>query len=139
MAHRTRRRRLASLATGVLLAGAGTIGLSAAVTPASAASCSPKTDYDVNATWSNWCGIGTHDFSQGPGQWHGVFEIRDATAPYHRVWLHNYYTWSPSAGGQWHTWSYCLYSRDKDVSPPASNHNFLYVQNVQISANTSPC
>jgi hypothetical protein len=95
---------------------------------AQAATCSPKTDININESWTHVCGIGDWVYNGGVA----IDEIRDASAPFHRIWLHNY--WDPTMG-VWQPWSKCVYG-SSDYTVPVYH---VLVHDVQVSANTSPC
>ncbi len=110
-----------TLSSGLALTAATAGPAAAAQTPATS-SCNPKTDFEtLNPSsflvWTNFCGTGYKDPID-------LYKIRDATTPYHRVWLHN------SSGHSWCFWG----GSDKDV-PVA----FQQPTNMLVSANTSPC
>jgi hypothetical protein len=113
---------VAAATTAASLAG----GIAAAKQPAAAttvtSSCSPKTDYEIatsaGTSWHNVCGIGTWNITS-------VIEVRDASYPLHRIWIH------ASGGATW-----CAYgTNDQDVP----GYESAYGYNLQVSANTSPC
>lgn len=90
--------------------------------------CLPKTDVDVNGTWTHFCGEGT--FSVIPFDKTGSFtldKVRDASYPLHQVFLENpadpYVT-------------VCLES-STDYVLPASLQNFT--KEVQVTDTTSAC
>lgn len=112
----------AAAAAATLSAGIIAAAPSAGAAPA-AGSCYPKTDYEVlnyggAGWWHNWCGTGV----RYPGT---VFEVRDASYPYHRVWVHDWY------GRAWCAWG----PGDRRVPWAMA----VYPKNVLISSNTSPC
>lgn len=121
--------RTAAATTSAVIAVAGSVLAAGAVTaaPAGAATCSPKTDYEWGSPgsagfWANWCGTGY----RYPAS---LYEVRDATAPYHRIWVHN------ELGQAWCAWG------PHDTAVP---YNFdgiggAGIANVLISANTSSC
>lgn len=110
--------------------------------PAGAQSCGsgqPKLDYEYEngsesgggaTAWSNVCGTGTWDWNIGSFSTQDwlLIAIRMPTTPYHRVWLHQ--------GSN----SLCLYSEDNDIYISGyDGGTWLQPDNVQVSANTSPC
>lgn len=124
---------------GIPLATAGPAAAAGGSIPAVSPTCSagqPKLDYEwyerVNGggvsdkVWSNVCGTGTWTWLKAvAGGGNYLAEIRMPTTPYHRVWLH--------LSG--HT-PLCLYSRNTDISVPATYDS---PDDVQVAANTSPC
>lgn len=123
------KKRASLLAAAVALAGGiAATQPAAAATSASAgaaSSCNPKTDYEYNSglgSWSNWCGTGYFYYTY-------VFEVRDATAPYHRIWIHN------ADGGAWCAWG----PNDTKVPWNFDGQNGIDIENILVSANTSSC
>lgn len=113
---------LAAAAAATALAG-GIAVTPAGATVTAASTCSPKTDYtDASDTWTNWCGTGY----RYPGV---VYEVRDASAPYHRIWFHN------SAGQAWCAWG----PYDQTVPYAFNGVNQYSLTNVLISDNTNSC
>jgi len=114
-------------------------GLAAASVPAQAATakkatavtastCSPKTDYEYHvpgysAAWSHVCGIGTWSMNS-------VTKVRDATFPYHRIWIHAYDI-NGTYLGAWCAWG------PNDTTVPAKFYN--NGDDLQVSANTASC
>lgn len=98
---------------------------------ASATSCTPKVDEELDGVWGNTCGDGTlllyNDYV--------VDAIRSPSAPYHRIWFHEYYDNSGLTA--------CFYSEDNDIYPGDYVAEYgAWVEtpgNIQVSANTSPC
>lgn len=95
---------------------------------AAAATCLPKTDININESWTHVCGLSTFWYNGSVA----IDEVRDASAPFHRIWLHNY--WDPIEG-QWQPWTHCVYG-SSDYTVPVY---YVLLQNVQVSGNTAPC
>lgn len=136
------RKRRAALAAGAAALAAAAAGTAAAAQPAAAATarqaaatattaasvCNPKTDIEshvpgYSSTWSNVCGTGTWSRED-------IAEVRDATAPYHRIWIHAY---NINGGyiGAWCAWG------PNDTKVPSTYYN--NGSNIQVSANTARC
>ena len=90
--------------------------------------CNPKTDYEDYWGgawhWSNFCGIGTWALPTPE-----VLKVRDATYPYHRIWLHG-----QNAYGQQITW--CAWGPNDQTVP---SYMYGYAYNLQVSDNTAAC
>jgi len=104
---------------------------------ADASSCSVKTDINIGQGgtrfWTNWCGLGDHALNTtGESRLTALNEVRDATFPLHRVWLHGYLD---PISGQMQPWTMCIYSHS-DVTVPGYR---VLVGDVLVSANTHPC
>lgn len=123
-----RRLRTAVATTSAVLAVAGSVLAAGAAAPsAGAATCSPKTDYEWGSPgsagfWANWCGTGY----RYPAS---LYEVRDATAPYHRIWVHN------ELGQAWCAWG----PYDTAVPFAFDGIGGAGIANVLISANTNSC
>jgi hypothetical protein len=138
----------ATIAAAVVVAVIATAGLAfAAVQPAAADSstCSIKTDVNIDGTWTNWCGLGDHVLNtNGEASITALDEIRDATAPYHRVWLHGYLDPTDRV---LQPWTMCIYSHhDVNVSnltipglTASAQGVSVLVGDVLVTANTNPC
>lgn len=120
----------ASLVGGIAAAPQPAAGTTTAtkVMAATASSCNPKTDYEsavpgYSSTWSNVCGTGTWSREY-------VRVVRDATYPYHRIWIHAY---NINGGyiGAWCAWG------PNDTTVPATFYN--NGDDLQVSANTARC
>jgi hypothetical protein len=98
--------------------------------------CGVKTDVNIGQAgtrfWTHWCGLGDHVLNGAGQMLTALNEVRDATLPLHRVWLHGYLD---PINGQWQTWTACVYSH-RDVWVPARR---VLVHDVLVSANTHPC
>lgn len=139
-----RRRRTAIAAGASVLSAAAVAGAVLAAQPAgaavsgpaaktahaaaSASTCSPKTDYETTAmngsrVWENLCGTG---YKYGDFYF---LKIRDASYPYHRVWLHHADI-NGNPDGAWCAWG------PTDRTVPSE---YRTTGSIQVSANTARC
>ena len=105
----------------------------APTTATSASPCNPRTDIlesrtnsGANAWAGYYCGTGYRHLWHVGNYWEHINVIWDATAPYHRVWLHIY--GKPSE-------AWCAWGPSHTVVPMA----FRAPGNVLITSNTAPC